>query len=206
MKNPIGRLSIVLAGSALIINIIYPGLVALIFATVVFIIGSLGIMFDENKLLSIFGTILGIVNLFIALFMYANAAYNRSEYDLFGLVIFAIIFIITFDIGIFVTRRRAKKKEWNDSYKPAIIINVIWLIIDLILFIPTTIILIENYGNAPVLPIIPLIINIILGPLLVMKLYDKSFGKSVIFAIVLLIVIHIIWVVIMIVFMIILII
>jgi hypothetical protein len=94
-----------------------------------------------------------------------------------------IVAIIVFFIGVFITKWWAGRKGWDDSLKPALILNLFWLVINIALGWLL-------YG------IIALIINIIVGGLIAAKLYKKENGESIIFCLVVLIIIFIFWIII----------
>ncbi|MFX0073571.1 MAG: hypothetical protein ACFFAO_21040 [Candidatus Hermodarchaeota archaeon] len=101
-----------------------------------------------------------------------------------ALIIVAIIVaIIVFFIGVFITKWWAGKKGWSTELKPAILLNLFWLIVNICLGWLA-------YG------IVALIINIIVGGIIAAKLYDKETGESIIFCLVVLIIIFIFWIII----------
>lgn len=98
-------------------------------------------------------------------------------------IVAIIVAIIVFFVGVFITKWWAGKKGWDTDLKPAILLNLFWLVINIALgwlF----------YG------IIALIINIVVGGFIASKLYKKEMGESIIFCLVVLIIIFIIWIVI----------
>ncbi|MBD3338962.1 MAG: hypothetical protein GF353_07630 [Candidatus Lokiarchaeota archaeon] len=82
-----------------------------------------------------------------------------------------------------MTKWWAGKKGWSTDLKPALILNLFWLVINILL-------------GGFFFGIIALIINIIVGGFLASKLYNKEFGESIVFVIVVLIILFIIWIII----------
>jgi hypothetical protein len=102
---------------------------------------------------------------------------------LFWAFIIAIIAgIIIFIIGVLVTRWWAGRKDWSIEWKPALILNLFWLVINIALGWLW-------WG------IIALIVNIILGGWIASKLYEKEFKESIIFVLVVIIILFIIWII-----------
>jgi len=98
-----------------------------------------------------------------------------QDADYMGLMILfsIIIWIVLFIIGILVTKWRARKKGWNEEWKPAVILNLFWLVVGIVCgFIP--------YVGF----IVALIINLFVGAIVASKLYDKKYGESLIFIII----------------------
>lgn len=96
-----------------------------------------------------------------------------AEYYGYMLLFGIIIWIIIFFVGVFVTKWRAGKKGWNDELKPAILLNLFWLIVGILCsFIPLV-------GF-----IIALIIDLFVGAIVAAKLYDKEYGESLVFIII----------------------
>ena len=89
--------------------------------------------------------------------------------------------ITVFIIGVVVTRRMAKKYKWNDSYKSATIVNVLWFIVGMIvnLLVSFTVPTLTFLGS-----IFILIINIILGQQIVCLIYNKKFRESFMFVVI----------------------
>jgi hypothetical protein len=106
----------------------------------------------------------------------AAAAYQA------GLIMGIIISILMFIIGIFITRWYADKKGWDDSLKSAVILSVIWFLLDLGMDL-----LFNIMGLGLVGDLIVLVISVFIGAIVAMKVYDKDFGESLVFVIVILI-------------------
>lgn len=109
-----------------------------------------------------------------------------QDADYYGAMILLsiVIWIIIFLVGVFVTRWRARKKGWNEELKPALLLNLFWLIIGIVCnFIPLV-------GF-----IIALIINLFIGAYVASKLYEKEYGESLVFIIIVWIFLIIIWVI-----------
>ncbi|MFX1250900.1 MAG: hypothetical protein ACFFCZ_04715 [Promethearchaeota archaeon] len=94
-----------------------------------------------------------------------------------------IVSIVVFLVSTVVTRWYAVRKGWSDSWVSALIINVLWLIIDLVLVV--------FFGEDLLFNLLGMIIEIILGAIVVMFLYQKEFVESLIFVIVIVIIIFI---------------
>ena len=109
-----------------------------------------------------------------------------QDADYTGLMIIfgIIIWIIIFFVGVVVTRWRARKKGWNEELKPALLLNLFWLIVGIICgFIPLV-------GF-----VISLVINLFVGAWVASKLYEKEYGESLVFIIIVWIFLIIIWVI-----------
>ena len=111
-----------------------------------------------------------------------------AEYTGLMIGLSILIWIILFIVGILVTKWRARKKGWNEEWKPAIILNLFWLVVGIVcVFIP--------YGF-----IVSLIICLFVGAIVASKLYEKEYGESLVFIIIVwifLIIIYIILIVIL---------
>lgn len=91
-----------------------------------------------------------------------------------------IVQILVFILGVVVMRWYADKKDWKDEWGPAIIVNLLWLIINLVIgFV---------FPSDLIWSIVGFLLNIILGIIVVMQVYDKGFGASLFFALVVLII------------------
>ena len=107
-----------------------------------------------------------------------------ADYYAWMILLGIIIWIIIFFVGVIVTKWRAGKKGWDDSWKPAIILNLFWLIVGIICgFIPLV-------GF-----IIALIIDLFVGAFVASKLYKKEYGESLVFVIIVWIFLIIIWII-----------
>lgn len=101
---------------------------------------------------------------------------------LWAFVIAIIASIIIFIIGVIVTKWWAGRKDWSTEWKPALILNLFWLVINIAL-------------GWLLWGIIALIINIIVGGWIATKLYEKELKESIIFVIVIIIILFIIWII-----------
>jgi hypothetical protein len=109
---------------------------------------------------------------------------QNADYAAAMLLIGIVIWIIIFLVGVVVTRWRARKKGWNAELKPALLLNLFWLIIGILCnFIPLV-------GF-----IIALIIDLFIGAIVAGKLYDKKYGESLVFIIIVWIFLIIIWII-----------
>jgi cbb3-type cytochrome oxidase subunit 3 len=107
-----------------------------------------------------------------------------AEYIAAMLLISIVIWIIIFLVGVVVTKWRARKKGWNAEWKPAILLNLFWLVVGIVCnFIPLV-------GF-----ILAIIINLFVGAYVAAKLYDKEYGKSLVFVIIVWIFLIIIWII-----------
>ncbi len=103
------------------------------------------------------------------------------QLDLLTLTILLVVLaaigtsIILFIVGTYAMQRYAKSKTWDDSYKIALVINLIWLVSSLSVIIPISIFV----GDEGFIDLIRFGINTVVGVIMVMKLYEKTFGESV---------------------------
>ena len=115
------------------------------------------------------------------------------QLDLLTLTILLVVLaaigtsIILFILGTYMMQRYAKSKTWDDSYKVALKINLIWLVTSLSISIPISIIA----GDEGFIDIIRFGVNTVIGIIGVMKLYKKTLGESVSFILVLQIILFI---------------
>ena len=85
------------------------------------------------------------------------------------------ISFILFAVGTYMMQRYAKSKKWDDSYKLALKINIIWLVSSLLVGIPIS----AFAGDEVLIDILRFGINMVVGIIVVMKLYKKTLGESV---------------------------
>ncbi len=90
--------------------------------------------------------------------------------------------------GTYMTQKYAKSKTWDDSYKLALVTNLIWLVSSLLVSIPISIFA----GDKALIDIIRFGINVVAGIMMVMKLYKKTPGEAVQFVLLLQIILFII--------------
>jgi len=96
-----------------------------------------------------------------------------AEYTAAMIGLGIVIWIILFLVGVIVTKWRARKKGWNAEWKPALLLNLFWLIVGILCnFIPLV-------GF-----ILAIIINLFVGAYVASKLYDKEYGQSLVFVII----------------------
>ena len=88
-----------------------------------------------------------------------------------------LVSIVMFMIGILITRWWAIIKNWNNSFKKAGILNLLWLIVNVVIYSIFNFIL---YGIFLAL-VISLLIHLFFGSLLVVYLYDKGYKESLVF-------------------------
>ena len=116
------------------------------------------------------------------------------QLDLLTLTILLVVLaaigtsLILFIVGTYMMQRYAKSKTWDDSYKVALKINLIWLVTSLSISIPISIIA----GDEGFIDIIRFGINMVVGVIVVIKLYKKTPGESIPFVLVLQIILFII--------------
>ena len=104
------------------------------------------------------------------------------------ITILVVAFII-FVLGVIITRWWAIKENWNDTFKPSIRLNSLWLIINLmvfILFIPI------RYGLF-IAAITSFLVNLLIGAFITSKFYEKNFKESLNFVFFIVIMLFIIW-------------
>ena len=101
---------------------------------------------------------------------------DKPTIDLISALIGAIIGLL---FGTIITKWLAGTKDWNDSLGTAFIVNILWLIVDIIISLA--------FPGDLLFLLIGLIINLILGAIIVSALYKKNFGESFLFVIVVLI-------------------
>ncbi|MBD3352963.1 MAG: hypothetical protein GF364_15885 [Candidatus Lokiarchaeota archaeon] len=87
--------------------------------------------------------------------------------------------IIAFLIGTLIIKWYAGRKGWDKSFGKAAIVNLFWVIIDLVL--------VFVFPNL----LLNLILNILIGAIVVSKVYNKDFGESIIFVIIVYIIIFV---------------
>lgn len=102
------------------------------------------------------------------------------QLDLFTLTIILVVLAaigtscILFIAGTFMTQKYAKSKTWDESYKLALETNLIWLVSSLAVSIPISIFV----GDEGFIDIIRFGINMVIGIIVVKKLYKKIFIES----------------------------
>ena len=95
---------------------------------------------------------------------------------------------ILFLAGTYMMQMYAKSKSWDDSFKLAIKINLIWLASSLVVGISISLLA----GDTILIDFIRMGINMVVGTILVKKLYKKTLLESMSFVLVILIVLYII--------------
>jgi hypothetical protein len=102
------------------------------------------------------------------------------QLDLLTLTILLVVLaaigtsLVLFIAGTFMTQKYAKSKNWDESYKLALQTNLIWLISSLVVSIPISIFL----GDEGFTDMIRFGVNMVLGIIVVKKLYKKFFIES----------------------------
>ena len=102
---------------------------------------------------------------------------------LFQIILGIVNQIFVFLIGIYIMRWHAKSKNtpyakvWDTSFEPILIVNIIWLELNILILIILNFLLIESL----IINIINTTINILTGTIVVMLLYKKKFKESFFF-------------------------
>ena len=116
------------------------------------------------------------------------------QLDLLPLVITLVLIatiatsLILFVAGTYIMQMYAKSKTWDDSFKLALKINLIWLVSSLVLGISISLLA----GDTVLIDFFRIGINMVVGIILVKKLYKKTLLESVSFVLVIQIVLYII--------------
>jgi len=95
--------------------------------------------------------------------------------------------LILFLAGTYIMQMYAKSKSWDDSFKLALKINLIWLVSNLIVGIIISLFA----GDTALIDILRFGINMIVGFFLVMKLYKKTAAESIAFVLLLQVILYI---------------
>ena len=105
------------------------------------------------------------------------------------LVVIAVIgtSLILFAAGTMIMQMYASSKTWDDSYKLALKINLIWLISSLSIGIPVILLA----GDTVLIDMLRFGINMVVGVILVLKLYKKTLGESIAFVLLIQIILYI---------------
>lgn len=116
------------------------------------------------------------------------------QLDLLTLVIILVLIatigtsFILFIAGTFMMQKYAKSKTWDDSYKVALKINLLWLVSSLIVGISISLFA----GDTALIDFLRFGINMVVGILMVKKFYKKTTAESIPFVLVLQIILYII--------------
>ena len=116
------------------------------------------------------------------------------QLDLLTLVITLVLIatigtsFILFAVGTYMMQMYAKSKSWDDSFKLAIKINLIWLASSLVVGISISLLA----GDTVLIDFIRMGVNMAVGIILVKKLYKKTLLESMSFVLVIQIVLYII--------------
>jgi len=95
---------------------------------------------------------------------------------------------ILFAVGTYTMQMYAKSKSWDDSFKLAIKINLIWLASSLVVGFSISLLA----GDTILIDFIRMGVNMVVGIILVKKLYKKTLLESMSFVLVIQIVLYII--------------
>ncbi|MFX0140655.1 MAG: ABC transporter ATP-binding protein [Candidatus Hodarchaeota archaeon] len=105
---------------------------------------------------------------------------NGDILPLISVLLIEIIIIgITFMIGIFITKNRAIKMKWDDSFKIILTVNLLWLFIDLF----TLIVFLNFLGPFLLTNLLRIGINIFVGTMIMMYGFMKGLRESIEFII-----------------------
>ena len=116
------------------------------------------------------------------------------QLDLLTLVITLVLIatigisLILFAAGTFIMQMYAKSKTWDNSFKLALKINLIWLTLSLIVGISISLLA----GDTALIDFLRFGINMVVGLILVKKLYKKTLLESISFVLVIQIILYII--------------
>lgn len=116
------------------------------------------------------------------------------QLDLLTLVITLVLIatigtsFILFAVGTYTMQMYAKSKSWDDSFKLAIKINLIWLASSLVVGFSISLLA----GDTILIDFIRMGVNMVVGIILVKKLYKKTLLESMSFVLVVQIVLYII--------------
>ena len=106
-----------------------------------------------------------------------------------GLIGVIIVALIVFLIGVFITQWYAKKKDWEESLRTTVIVNIIWTILFFAIGLVSNIV-IGDFGFVAFLLI--LVVNTLIGSLIFSKIYQREFGDSFLFTLVVQVILFII--------------
>jgi len=90
------------------------------------------------------------------------------------------ISILIFIAGIFITKKLARKKRWDVPFKKVLIVNVIWVIMDISIVFPVALISWDNF----VIDLLKRGIFVFIGMIVVMKNYNNEFREPLRFVLV----------------------
>ena len=116
------------------------------------------------------------------------------QLDLLTLVITLVLIatigtsFILFAVGTYMMQMYAKSKSWDDSFKLALKINLIWLASSLVVGFSISLLA----GDTILIDFIRMGVNMVVGIILVKKLYKKTLLESMSFVLVIQIVLYII--------------
>jgi len=95
--------------------------------------------------------------------------------------------LILFIAGTYMMQMYAKSKTWDESFKLALKINLLWLVSSLIVGITISLFA----GDTALIDFLRLGINMVVGIIMVMKLYKKTSAESFQFVLLLQIILYI---------------
>lgn len=116
-----------------------------------------------------------VVPLFFIYYYFFTGIYQTIITDFFSTIVFLIIIFL---IGIYITRWLSSKRGFDTSFRKAVVINLLWLIINLPLNLLFVYLFTDNLLN----DILILVIDVVIGSVIIMKLYRKAFKPSLNFA------------------------
>lgn len=85
-----------------------------------------------------------------------------------------IIIVITFIIGIFITKNRGIKIKWDDTFKIILSVNLLWFFIDLFVLI----VFLNFLGPFLLINLLRIGLNIFVGTMIIWKVFMKELGES----------------------------
>ena len=116
------------------------------------------------------------------------------QLDLLTLVITLVLIatiatsLIMFTVGTYAMQMYAKSKTWDDSFKIPLKINLVWLVSSLVVGISFSLLA----GDTILIDFFRLGINLVVGIILVKKLYEKTLLESASFVLLIQIILYII--------------
>jgi len=116
-----------------------------------------------------------VVPLFLIYYYFFTGIYQNTISDFFSTIISLIIIFI---VGISITRWLSRKKGFDSSLRKAIIMNLLFFIIN----IPFSLFFVFLFGDNLLNDILIIVIDIAIGSVIIMMLYSKGFKRSIKFA------------------------
>ena len=98
----------------------------------------------------------------------------------FVLISYLGVSLILFIAGTYIMQMYASSKEWDNSFKIPIRINVIWLIVGLAIGIPSSLL----FGDSVVIDFMRFGANMLIGVIFTMRYYKKEKADAIQFILV----------------------